>query len=129
GGTVISDTIAETDYQKAMKLVNELRIQFKLNSDEVLDPQPEKIKALADILKKNPNIILVITGHTCNLGSYNYNYKVGLRRAKKVRQMFLKQDVPSTQMEIYSKAFKVPIAPNNSEVNRAKNRRVELDIK
>jgi outer membrane protein OmpA-like peptidoglycan-associated protein len=129
GETVISDTIAETDYQKAMKLVNELRIQFKLNSDEILDPQPEKIKALADILKNNPNIILVITGHTCNLGSYNYNYKVGLRRAKKVRQMFLKQDVPSTQMEIYSKAFKVPIAPNNSEVNRAKNRRVELDIK
>lgn len=127
--TIISDSIPETDYQKAMKLVNDIRIQFKLNSDEVLNPEPEKIAALADILKRNPDITLVITGHTCNLGSYNANYKIGLKRARKVRQMFSKQDVPNAQLEIMSKAFKVPIAPNNSEANRAKNRRVELDIK
>lgn len=127
--TVISDSIFEKDYQRAMKLVNEIRVQFKLNSDEVINPEPEKIKALADILKGNPDMMLVITGHTCNLGSYNSNYKVGLKRARKVRQMFSKQDVPGNQMEIYSKAFKVPVAPNNSEENRAKNRRVELDIK
>ncbi len=127
--TVISDSIPETDYQKAMKLVNEIRVQFKLNSDEVLNPEPEKIAALADILKRNPDITLIITGHTCNLGSYNANYKVGLKRARKVRHLFSKEGVPSSQMEIYSKAFKVPIAPNNSEENRAKNRRVELDIK
>lgn len=127
--TVISDSISETDYQKAMKLVNDIRIQFKLNSDEVINPEPEKIAALADILKRNPVISLIITGHTCNLGSYNSNYKIGLKRARKVRQMFSKQDVPNNQMEIISKAFKVPVAPNNSEANRAKNRRVELDIK
>ena len=73
-------------------------------------------------------MILHIIGHTDNLSSHEFNIQLGLRRAEEVKQKFIDLGVNSSQLKTESKGFDHPIAPNNSEINREKNRRVQLEI-
>lgn len=81
---------------------------------------------IAELLKSEPERKILIVGHTDNYGSYQYNYQLGLRRAKAVRAELLRRGVAGEQIEIQSKSFSEPLVPNNTKANRAINRRAEL---
>jgi OOP family OmpA-OmpF porin len=81
----------------------------------------------------NKNKKLIIIGHTDSKGGEKYNMQLGLRRSKSVKGYFEKLGVKST-IETQSKGLSEPIAPNtvngkDSPENRAKNRRVNVQIK
>jgi OOP family OmpA-OmpF porin len=88
--------------------------------------------AYADSVKTyltlNANKSLNIIGHTDNVGSTDYNQKLGLRRAASTKKYFEKIGVKN-KITIASKGKEEPIATNTTEEGRQKNRRVNVQIK
>lgn len=106
-------------------------INFKSNS---VDFNPSKnFVSYADSVKRfldlNPGKSVTIVGHTDNVGTDDYNYGLGLTRANNVI-IFLRDSIKIDMklMSVKSEGEQQPIAPNNSESNKRKNRRVEIII-
>ncbi len=80
-------------------------------------------------LKDNPNIKIAIHGHTDNVGNRSDNQKLSENRAKSVRDYLVFQGVDAKRVVRY-KGFgeSKPVASNNTEAGRAKNRRTEFVI-
>jgi len=116
-------------YDRARAIVDSLIIRFRFNSIVYISLQSNRIDELSNILKSNPDISLLITGHTCNIGSRKVNYRLGKKRALTVKKLFLKHGIATHQIQTQSKAFDEPLVPNNTVKNRAKNRRVQLIVK
>ena len=69
-----------------------------------------------------------VTGHTCDLGTDDYNQGLSERRANSVARYMTTLGIPDESMEINSSGEHQPRYPNDSEANREKNRRVEIEF-
>ena len=78
-------------------------------------------------LKDNPDVKIKLTGHTDSVGRGAPNRALGLQRARQVRDMMVKRGAPEKQIEVSSAGEGEPIADNQTEAGRKKNRRVELE--
>jgi outer membrane protein OmpA-like peptidoglycan-associated protein len=76
----------------------------------------------------SPDAKITVTGHTDYIGSAEYNYKLGLQRAERVKQLLIKKGIAPERIEVLSKGEEEPVAGNGSAGGRAKNRRVEINI-
>jgi OOP family OmpA-OmpF porin len=101
---------------------------FDLNSDQPLKIPGKELKTLAGLLKENPGMKLRIVGHTCDIAERNINLRVGMERAKTVKDKLVELGVSPAQLVTETKASDEPLVPNTSEKNRAKNCRVELFV-
>lgn len=115
----IAEDIANTDY---------FLKYFPYNEEEINSVQSEFLDGLASRLKEENRKVL-IRGHTSSNGDKELNFKVGLRRAKKIRDQLLARGVNRKQIETTSQGEDAPIADNKTEEGRRKNTRVEIFIK
>jgi hypothetical protein len=67
---------------------------------------------------------LVLTGHTCSLGPEEANLAIGLQRAAKVRDHLVRAGLDAARIEIRTEGSRSPLAPNDTEEGRRRNRRV-----
>ena len=101
-------------------------VYFDQSSAQIRDDEVNQLNELAATLKSNENVIVEIVGYTDNVGDPRLNLGLSQFRAKAVANyLFYKGADPS---RIKSKGFgqDKPVADNDSEESRAKNRRVEL---
>lgn len=118
-----------TPYTQAKSIIASSNIKFQFKSAKRIDDlQDEKLLTLAQLMIENPDLKLLITGHTCDVDSYNKNIKIGLDRANVIKKHFVNLGVSPSQLSTISKSFDYPLVPNTTEENRAQNRRVELSI-
>jgi len=75
------------------------------------------------------SLSIEITGHTCDLGTTQYNQQLGLKRARKIYNYLLERGLKIEKFDILSMGESNPIVDNTNEENRRRNRRVELTIK
>lgn len=113
---------------KADSIAARINFNYQFNKDKPLNPKTDQVKVLSSILIQNPDITLVLIGHTCNLGTRKVNLNVGLRRALSAKKLFLESGVPAAQLKTKSKAYDEPLVPNTSVENRKKNRRVQVKV-
>lgn len=76
---------------------------------------------------ENPEII--VEGHTDNIGNPSYNYNLSQKRAKSVNNYFVELGLLPSKLKIKAYGEQKPKFPNDSDKNRAKNRRVEIRVK
>jgi outer membrane protein OmpA-like peptidoglycan-associated protein len=67
---------------------------------------------------------VILTGHTCSLGPEEANLAVGLQRAASVRDQLVRAGLPAERIEIRTEGSRFPIARNDTEEGRRRNRRV-----
>ncbi len=84
---------------------------------------------LKNYLNKYPERKVVITGHTDDLGEDEANEQLGLDRAKNVRDYLRYEGIKLDKMEIRSKGEKEPVADNSTPEGRAKNRRIQVEVR
>ncbi|MBA4240609.1 MAG: hypothetical protein C0448_07780 [Sphingobacteriaceae bacterium] len=86
-----------------------------------------ELNKLAQYLLRNPHMEVQINGHSDNVGSKNKNQKISEQRAREVFEYLIKKGV---QNKMYFKGYgsSLPIASNDNDIDRAKNRRVEFEI-
>src|ERR1700722_10951597 len=71
--------------------------------------------------------IFVVAGHTDSIGSEDYNYELGQRRADRVAGYLVgKEGVDPTQVRVVSYGASKPVADNGTSGGRRSNRRVEI---
>ena len=125
----------EPEPQKRVELrdnaivINE-KVQFKVASSKILDVSHDLLNEVADVIKKNPQIKKIeVQGHASAEGGDNYNLKLSDRRAKAVRSYLIKQGGVGKDI-LTAKGYgeTQPIADNETEEGREKNRRVEFHI-
>jgi outer membrane protein OmpA-like peptidoglycan-associated protein len=94
--------------------------------------RPEALRLLDDAvtrLQANPDKSIVIEGHTCSIGTAEYNLALGSRRADSVRQYLASRGVPANRMETRSYGEERPKFDNTREETRRLNRRAALVVK
>lgn len=106
------------------------KVRFGINKYELSLEAQAALDAFAQILKsENKNVYIEIQGHTDDLGSEEYNYKLGLKRAEEVKYYLNKEHgFPLHRMETISYGETKPLVPNTDSENRSKNRRVVLVV-
>lgn len=87
-----------------------------------------ELKRIIDLMKKYQTMNVEITGHTDNMGSEAANQKLSLARAKSVMDYIISGGIPSNRITSIGHGTKFPIAKNDTDENRSKNRRVEFHI-
>src|SRR5262249_23294114 len=94
--------------------------------------RPEALRLLDDAvtwLQANPGRNIVIEGHTCNIGTAEYNLALGERRAASVREYLLSRGVAANRMETRSYGEEMPKYDNSREETRRLNRRAALVVR
>ncbi len=81
---------------------------------------------VAGYLKDNPDVKIEIQGHTDSRGSAEYNMRLSEKRADSVKKYLEERGISGNRLEAKGFGLTKPIAPNDTDQNRAKNRRVEL---
>ncbi len=101
---------------------------FKPNTSELLGSEYEKIDKIFEILSKIKNRTFLIIGHTALAGTYEEQMNLSLERAKVVAESLIKKGINPEQILYTGKGATEPVAPNDTEENMRKNRRVEIII-
>ena len=94
--------------------------------------RPEATRALDEAvrtLQDNPNVRIEIEGHTCNIGTAEYNLALGERRATSVREYLVSRGVGADRMRTVSYGEERPKYDNSREETRRLNRRAALVVR
>ncbi|MDD6358105.1 MAG: OmpA family protein [Bacteroidales bacterium] len=71
----------------------------------------------------------VVKGHTDTRGSDEYNQKLSVKRANRIRTLLIQKGIPAEKMKIVGYGESMPLIPNaQTEEEHAQNRRVEVDV-
>ena len=112
------------------KLEKEGHIALYINFDTgkaILKPDAvEVIGEIVAALKTKPQLKVKLEGHTDNVGNAAANKKLSDDRAKAVMGAIVTKGIDKTRLSAEGFGLEKPIADNNTEEGRAKNRRVEL---
>ena len=105
------------------------QVQFKTGSSEILGASDELLTKVAAVFKEHAEITKVLVeGHTDNQGVAANNQKLSDARAASVRTWLTKHGVDGARLASKGFGQDKPIATNDTEEGRAKNRRVEFKI-
>lgn len=103
-------------------------ILFDFDKAEIrFEVQPYLVE-LAEALKQNPALKLLIEGHTCSMGSYEYNLRLSERRSRSVRNFLIKHGVEAERLFVKASGEEKPLNENRTNTERALNRRATFTL-
>ncbi len=103
-------------------------VNFEFDSADLNEKGREQIGKLADYLQSNPNIKVMIEGHTDSIGTIRYNLLLSKKRALKVKNALIDLGVLPDRISIRAYGESRPIASNKTASGRAENRRADVVI-
>lgn len=89
----------------------------------------DKLQQVAGVLTRYPRTTIEVTGHTDSVGSEAFNQDLSERRAASVRDSLARYGVSPGRMVTHGAGELRPIADNSTREGRARNRRVDLNIR
>jgi len=103
-------------------------LEFDKNSSDLKQSSLPYLSNIGKLLLGNKNMLLIISGHTDSDASNEYNFSLSAKRAQAVRNHITKMGVSKSRLIIDFYGETKPIVPNDSDLNKQKNRRVEFGI-
>jgi outer membrane protein OmpA-like peptidoglycan-associated protein len=103
-------------------------VQFAFDKADLLPGYEKELDKLADLMTDFPYLRVEIEGHTDDQGSDEYNLRLSDARAKAVVDYLLKKKVEKERLTWKGYGEGKPLVKNDSETNRAINRRVEFRV-
>ncbi|MDO4462500.1 MAG: OmpA family protein [Bacteroidia bacterium] len=101
-------------------------INFETASAELLPVSYAELDRLVKLIKENPSLRFEISAHTDNVGSADYNMRLSNMRAQSVTNYLLENGVDASVLVPKGYGMTQPKVPNDTDENRAINRRVEF---
>jgi outer membrane protein OmpA-like peptidoglycan-associated protein len=134
-GTAPPEAIPEPEPEKRVevrdnKIVINEKVQFEFDSAKILPVSHDLLNEVAQVIKDNPQIKRIeVEGHASSEGSEGHNLRLSDRRANSVMQYLTKQgQIPKAMLQAKGYGISRPIASNDTDDGREKNRRVEFTI-
>ena len=103
-------------------------VKFFPNDAELLDSYDPLIKEVADYLKQNEEMEVLLRGYSDNTGTEMYNEAISRQRATEIKKALIKHNIAPTRIEIEALGAINPVGDNNTRVGRIENNRVEMII-
>jgi OOP family OmpA-OmpF porin len=103
-------------------------VNFDFDKTEIRGDAGVILDEAATILKRNPDVEVVIEGHTDSTGPEIYNQGLSERRAEAVKSHLVAQGAEGDRLRTVGQGETNPIASNTTRDGRAINRRVELKV-
>ena len=104
------------------------RLNFETDSTQLTADSQSTVTNLSQILNAYPTAQLQLSGHTDNTGTSDANQRLSLDRANAVKQLLVDRGVAADRITTAGYGPDRPIASNDTEEGRAKNRRLELTV-
>jgi outer membrane protein OmpA-like peptidoglycan-associated protein len=134
-------TVLEVPDKKGELLSFEITIQFELPKQYTLDnvyfdfgkatlreESYKELDELVEYMKLKKSLVIEIAGHTDNVGSADANLKLSQSRAESVRDYLIKKGITPSRVLAKGYGDTQPIASNDTEEGRQKNRRTEVRV-
>ncbi|MEE1111375.1 MAG: OmpA family protein [Alphaproteobacteria bacterium] len=125
---LVSTGVQVIEDKDSIRLIMPGNITFKTDSDDISSSFYPVLNSVAKVLSKYNNSTILVSGHTDNTGSAEYNLKLSQERAASVAAYLQGQGVSSARFEVLGLGYSNPIASNATAAGRAQNRRVEIKI-
>jgi outer membrane protein OmpA-like peptidoglycan-associated protein len=103
-------------------------VVFKNNSFELLPSSLTELDKLVELLQQNSSLKILIKGHTDNVGKPADNLLLSTNRAKAVVEYLVSKNIDISKLQFKGFGDTKPVASNNTEDGRAKNRRTEFEV-
>lgn len=113
---------------KAKEEITVRNLFFNYNQADLRAESMWELNRLIKIMTEYPRMQIEIQGHTCSLGSDEYNLGLSERRARAVLNYLVDHGVARSRLLARGYGEKYPIASNDTEEGREKNRRVVIKI-
>jgi len=101
-------------------------ILFDFDKTEIKSAAYPLLDNVVSILKKNPDMKVLLSGHCDNVGTQEYNLDLSQRRANAVRDYIVRKGILWRKLDTQGFGFTQPVALNGTDSGRAMNRRVEV---
>lgn len=128
GGTASANTTITVTKPVVKEIVFE-DVHFEFDNSEL---RPDALRVLDEAvsaLQANPNLKIEIEGHTCNIGTTEYNLALGERRAKSVLDYLTSRGIGADRFRTISYGEERPKYDNSREETRRLNRRAALVVR
>jgi len=106
-----------------------LEINFETSSAKIDTQKSPQLQKYADFMKENPEYNVSIIGHTDSHGSAAFNKRLSQQRADAVKKDLVNRGVDTSRIETRGYGEEQAIADNTTAEGRAKNRRIEAELK
>ena len=102
-------------------------ILFDTGKADIKSESEPTLKEIATLLANEPAIAVIVVGHTDSQGAFDYNLDLSSRRAQAVRaELVAKYGIDAGRLTAAGAGMMAPVASNDDDAGRAKNRRVVL---
>lgn len=118
--------VIKTDSKVAISLY---KVYFENARAEINSDSKKVLDSIVKLFKENTRLKLNIEGHTDSEGGDQLNINLSKKRANIVKEYLVKGGVSKSRLSTAGFGEQKPIADNNTDLGKAKNRRVELHIK
>ncbi|MFW6202950.1 MAG: OmpA family protein, partial [Marinilabilia sp.] len=103
-------------------------IFFETDSYDLKSESKVELNEVVEFMENNPDVRIMLEGHTDNVGSREYNLELSENRAHAVYDYLTEQGIDPDRMEYKGYGFSEPVETNETEEGRARNRRTEMRI-
>jgi outer membrane protein OmpA-like peptidoglycan-associated protein len=124
-GMITSTLIIKYEPAKTITLEN---VYFDFNKSTLKPTSFESLNELADFMKIKTTLVIEISGHTDDVGDETYNKVLSQARAESVRDYLIKKGIAADRLIAKGYGDEQPIAGNDDDEGRQKNRRTEIRI-
>ena len=104
-------------------------VNFEFDSDRLTADAKEILNGVGETLKSYADLKIEVAGHTDDVGSESYNLGLSERRANSVKTYLATRGVDVSRLTPVGYGKTKPLVEGTSDEDRAKNRRVELNVK
>ena len=101
---------------------------FAVNSAALEEASKAELGQLVELMQRNPALRLEVSGHTDSDGGEELNQKLSEARAQAVREHLIAQGISADRLVAVGHGASEPVAPNDTEENKARNRRTEITV-
>ena len=109
-------------------VINLPDVLFQFDSARLTGDAESTLTSITEVISDIPERSIAVEGHTDSIGSTSYNKQLSVRRARSVTNGLKRRGISSNRLRMAGFGEGAPIASNNSEQGRSRNRRVEIIV-
>ncbi len=102
------------------------QIHFDYNKATIRKESFPILDAVVEVMQKAPSMKIEVQGHTDNRGTAKYNKTLSDKRAASVKKYLIAHGIEASRLDSHGYGFERPLVPNDTDANRALNRRVQF---
>jgi len=104
-------------------------LYFLEGKDELTPESKSELDNVFSELKRRPLPDIVVIGHTDTVGSLEFNDKLSLSRAMRMREMLISLGLPAERIQAAGRGKRELLIPTEENISEPRNRRVEISVR